>query len=234
MGLKDDDSLKCETCFKDSEYFNALSKDELTELCHHKSCRDYKKGELVYQEGNRPRGIYYLKKGVVKHYKVGIDGKEQILRFSKAGDIFGFTSVLNNEPACTTTKAIEDISLCFIPQKKFIEMVHKNSDFSMNILQLSCKELGEANQYIIDIAQKNVRERLAEILLLLHKDFGTDKEGTLQILLTREELAGFVGTATESVIRLLSEFKKDKLIELNKRKIKIINFDKLERLSNVI
>lgn len=229
-----DNNLRCEFCFTYSKHFRALTQEQLSVLSYVKVCQTYKKGDVIYREGNRPGGVYCINEGIIKHFKVGIDGKEQILRFSKKGDLFGFRSVLSDESACTTTKAIEDTTLCLIPSKNFISMIHENSDFSMNIMQLSCKELGEANQYILDIAQKNVRERLAEILLLLHKDFGTDKEGTLQIFLTREELAGLVGTATESVIRLLSEFKKDKLIELNKRKIKILNFDKLESLSNVI
>jgi CRP-like cAMP-binding protein len=99
-------------------------------------------------------------------------------------------------------------------------------------MKLTCHELGEANTYITDIAQKTVRERLAEILLLLIKDFGLDDQNYLCISLTREELANIVGTATESVIRLLSEFKSDKLIELNGRKIKIINKNRLEKTSN--
>ena len=99
-------------------------------------------------------------------------------------------------------------------------------------MRLTCKELGEANTYITDIAQKTVRERLAEIILHLKENFGVDKEDTLQISLTREELANIVGTATESVIRLLSEFNKDALIELNGRKIKILDIQGLTKISN--
>lgn len=225
---------KCEFCFTYSKHFRALTQDQLNVLSYVKVCQTYKKGDIIYREGNRPGGVFCINEGIIKHFKVGIDGKEQILRFSKKGDLFGFRSVLSDESACTTTEAIEDTVLCLIPSKNFIDMIYENSEFSMNIMQLSCKELGEANQYILDIAQKNVRERLAEVLLLLYKDFGTEKDGSLQIYLTREELAGMVGTATESVIRLLSEFKKDKLIELNKRKIKILNYAKLESLSNVL
>ena len=93
--------------------------------------------------------------------------------------------------------------------------------------------MGEANSFITDIAQKTVRERLAEILLFLVNDFGLDSDNFLNISLTREELSNIVGTATESVIRLLSEFKSDKLVELNGRKIKIINTKGLEKISNV-
>ena len=103
----------------------------------------------------------------------------------------------------------------------------------MELMQITCKELGEANAYITDIAQKTVRERLAEILIHLKDDFGLDENNILQISLTREELASIVGTATESVIRLLSEFKHDKLIELNGRKIKILDEAGLVRIGSV-
>jgi len=101
------------------------------------------------------------------------------------------------------------------------------------MLQIVCRELREANDYITDIAQKTVRERLAEVLLLLKENFDLDNQNTLQISLTREELANMVGTATESVIRLLSEFKQDKLIELQGRKIKFLDIPSLQRVANI-
>jgi CRP-like cAMP-binding protein len=101
------------------------------------------------------------------------------------------------------------------------------------MLQIVCRELREANDYITDIAQKTVRERLAEVLLLLKENFEVDNQNTLQISLTREELANMVGTATESVIRLLSEFKQDELIELQGRKIKFLDIPSLRRVANI-
>ena len=103
----------------------------------------------------------------------------------------------------------------------------------MALMRMACKELGESNKYITDIAQKTVRERLAEVLLLLMDSFDLDKDNYLNISLTREELANMVGTATESVIRLLSEFKADNLIELQGRRIKLINIPKLIKIGNV-
>ncbi len=223
----------CDFCIQQSDIFRHLTQEEFSEMSYNKSCNLYKRGDVVYHEGNRVNGIYCIGKGIVKHYKTGIDGKEQIVRFSKKGGIFGFRSILSEEVACTTTKVIEDASICFIPSEQFIYWLKHNSDFSMKMMKLSCKELGEANQYIIDIAQKSVRERLAEILLLLNDNFGTDAEGNLNISLTREEIAGLVGTATESVIRLLSEFKADNLIELDRRHIKLLNIKQLKRICDV-
>lgn len=223
--------LNCEACFINNDIFRKLTNDELDELSYSKNCNIYNKGDIIYNEGTRVTGIYCINSGIIKHYKTGNDGKEQILRFSKKGDIFGFRAILSGDTACTSTKVIEESSVCFIPAAHFIKLIKENSAFSMSVMKLSCVELGDANQYILDIAQKNVRERLAEILLLLNENFGTNDNGELNIFLTREELAGIVGTATESVIRLLSEFKKDKLIELNKRKIKLLDLQKLKRIS---
>lgn len=223
----------CESCFISNDIFRHLTKDEIDVLSYVKNCNTYKKGETIYNENNRVTGIYCISSGIIKHYKTGNDGKEQIIRFSKKNDIFGFRAILSGDSACTTAKVVEDCSICFIPVVHFLKMVKENSGFAMSVMKLSCKELGDANQYILDIAQKNVRERLAEILLQLNNSFGTNEAGYLNIFLTREELSGIVGTATESVIRLLSEFKKGKLIELNKRKIKIIDISKLKRLAEL-
>lgn len=224
----------CENCpLRHKNVFKHLTKEEINNITSDKSCNFYKRGNILYNEGNRGNGVYCVNKGVIKLYKTGLDGKEQIIRFAKPGDIIGYRSILSNEPACTSAKAIEDSVLCFISAKTILNKVRKNPDFSLELIKLSCKELGEANKFILDIAQKTVRERLAEVLLILKDSFGLDENSVLQVTLTREELANIVGTATESVIRLLSEFKADKLIELNGRRIKILNVKKLDKISNI-
>jgi CRP/FNR family transcriptional regulator, polysaccharide utilization system transcription regulator len=224
----------CDKCaFESSSIFKHLQLDEVTTLNFEKDFRQYKRGDILYQEGNRISGFYCVNSGIIKVFKTGFDGKEQIIRFAKQGDIIAYRSVLSNELACTSAKVIEDCNVCFIPSEILISFIKTNPNFALELLKLACHELGEANSFITDIAQKTVRERLAEILLLLVNDFGLDEEQFLNISLTREELANIVGTATESVIRLLSEFKSDKLVELNGRKIKILNTKGLEKISNV-
>ena len=220
----------CENCFQSSNIFDVLTQEEKEVLAYEKSCNFYKRGDTVYHEGNRVGGVYCVSKGILKIFKTGIDGKEQIIRFAKEGDIIGFRSVLSNEAACTTTKVLEDAVLCFIPFAYFLKLLKNNVEFSMKLMRLSCKELGESNKFILDIAQKSVRERVAEILLLLKKKFGDDENGFLKVSLTREELSNIVGTATESVIRLLSEFKQDKLIMIHGRKIKLLNISELAKI----
>lgn len=227
-------SYKCDNCSsKFNNVFRHLTPEEHEMISLDKNCEPYKKGSVIYHEGNRISGCYCVSNGIIKIFKTGIDGKEQIVTFAKKGDIIGFRSVLSGELACTTAKVIDDAHLCFIPGDTLISIFKRNGEFSMDLMQLACKELGEANAYITDIAQKTVRERLAEVLLHLKDNFELDNEQFLQITLTREELANIVGTATESVIRLLSEFKSDRLIELHGRRIKLLDINGLKKAGNV-
>lgn len=224
----------CNECFSEmSGLFRHLTSEQLASLNFEKSCQFYQRGDYVYHENNRATGCYCVSSGILKLYKTGIEGKEQIIVFAKKGDIIGYRSVIGAEPFCTTARVHEDATLCFIPSDLLLRLIQENHSFSLAMLKLACKELGEANSFITDIAQKTVKERLAEILLYLRSSFGTDAEGFIKIVLTREEMANIVGTATESVIRQLSEFKSDKLIELKGRKIKILQMQILERYSNM-
>jgi len=225
----------CDKCaLETGSIFKYLTPDEVELINFEKEFRQYKRGEVLYYEGNRISGFYCIHSGIIKVFKTGFDGKEQIIRFAKAGEIIAYRSVLSNEVACTSAKVIEECRVCFIPSEILTAFIKTNPAYSLELLKLACHELGEANSFITDIAQKTVRERLAEILLLLVNDFGLDERSFLMISLTREELANIVGTATESVIRLLSEFKADRLVELEGRKIRIINKKGLEKISNVL
>jgi CRP/FNR family transcriptional regulator, polysaccharide utilization system transcription regulator len=224
---------KKESFVDNSTIFKHLTKEELTMIPMDQEPDKYKRGTIIYSEGSRINGFYCLQKGIIKIYKTGFDGKEQIIRFAKKGDIMGFRSTITRERACTTAKVLEDALIYFVHADTVIQFVKNNGNFALELLQIACKELGEANDYITDIAQKTVRERLAEVIIHLRKDFDLDSEQYLQITLTREELANMVGTATESVIRLLSEFKQDGLIELQGRRIKILDEKTLIKIGNL-
>ncbi len=215
------------------EIFKGLTDEQIELVSESMVATMHKRGSTVYHEGSRINGTFLVVQGILKVFKTGFDGKEQIIRFAKSGDLIGFRSVISDELACSTSKVIQDVVLVYLPGDVLETLLTENSRFSMALMKLTCKELGESNKFLTDIAQKTVRERLAEVLLLLMDTFELDNDGTLQISLTREELANMVGTATESVIRLLSEFKADKLIELNGRKIKLLNIPKLIKIGNV-
>ena len=224
----------CDSCtIRTHPLFRHLVEEELQEIMLSKITETYKRGSIIYQEGNRMKGFYCVQSGIIKIYQTGFDGKEQIIRFAKPGDIIGYRSVVSNEPACTTTEVIEESVLCHIPTEILLSLVKNNGNFAVELMKLTCKELGEANSYITDIAQKTVKERLAEILIHLDDEFGEDAQGILKISLTREELSNIVGTATESIIRLLSEFKNKGYIEINGRKIKILDKPGLKYIANI-
>ena len=224
----------CDSCtIRTHPLFRHLVEVELQEIMLNKITETYKRGSIIYQEGNRMKGFYCVQSGIIKIYQTGFDGKEQIIRFAKPGDIIGYRSVVSNEPACTTTEVIEESVLCHIPTEILLSLVKNNGNFAVELMKLTCKELGEANSYITDIAQKTVKERLAEILIHLDDEFGEDAQGILNISLTREELSNIVGTATESIIRLLSEFKNKGYIEINGRKIKILDKPGLKYIANI-
>jgi len=234
MDYDDTYDMVCESCtIRTHPLFRHLDSQELEEISLNKIAETYQRGAIIYHEGNRMKGFYCVQKGIIKIYKTGIDGKEQIVRFAKTGDMIGYRSVVSNEPACTTTEVLEESVLCHIPAKILFKLIQGNGKFAVELMKLTCKELGEANSYITDLAQKTVKERLAEILIHLYEEFGEDTLGVLKISLTREELSNIVGTATESIIRLLSEFKNLGYLEVKGRKIKILDKPGLKHIANI-
>lgn len=223
------DSLQCRERFRQT--FKEIPDDDLKQLFIQSTVKHYKKGNVIYKEGDRIKGCYFVYSGIVKIFQTGKEGKEQIIKFEKEGDLFGFRSVIRQEAACTSVETLSDSVLCYIPDIVLLHLIKSNSDFAYNLMQIACKELGDSNKYIKDIAQKSVKARLAEILLLIANDFGLENDGSLKLNLTREDLSNFVGTATETVIRLLSDYKADGLVESKGRKIKLLNIEKLRKIA---
>ena len=204
--------------------FGVLKGEDLEKLNSNKSCIRYKKGQTLFYEGTRPMGLFCVNSGKVKVYKLSSQGKEQIINIAKPGDFLGYRAILSEEFYSASATVIEDAAICFIPKEDFILLLNSNPDFFQRIIKNICHELGVMRERISDLAQKSVRERLAGSLLMLKETYGVDGEKStlIDIQLSREDLANIVGTATETVIRLLSEFKKDGLISLDGKKIKVL------------
>lgn len=212
--------------------FKNVSDSEIEALFADTTIKFHKEGEYIYNEGARIKGCYFLFSGIVKIFQTGVAGKDQIIRFGKEGDIFGFRSVIRNEAACTSVETISDCTLCYIPNTSLMHIITHSPNFAYEMMQIACEELGVANHYIRDIAQKSVKARLAEILLLIASDFGQEEDGTLKLNVSREDLSNFVGTATETLIRLLSDLKNEGIVEIKGRKIKLLQQDKLQQITN--
>ena len=219
--------------FNDKAFKEILSKEDYNKYINAKQTQFFNKGETLFEEGKAVEGVFFIESGTAKLFKVGFTKKEQILRFIKEGDIVGYRSLLVGEPFQATAEAMSDLQAIFIPSEVFIHLLEVDSQLSYAMLQKICFELGESANIVTFLAQKTVRERLAEVLLMLEQKLGTDAEGFIKISLTREDIANLIGTATESAIRLISEFKQDKYIEVEGRNIKVINHEKLRKLGHV-
>ncbi|OJW99500.1 MAG: Crp/Fnr family transcriptional regulator [Bacteroidetes bacterium 43-93] len=228
-------TANCETCtVKDKSIFCHLQMDELITIDEHKSCIPYKKGQIIFNEGNYPLGVYCINKGKVKLAHAGQDGKEQIVKLAKEGDVLGYRSMLSSERYNASAIALEDTQICFISKEVFFSLLRKNPTLSLEIIRMLALELRLTENRLTDIAQKPVRERMAEALLFLKETYGFEKDNaTISVVLSREDIANLVGTATETAIRLLSEFKHDKIVVFVGKKIKILDMDKLVKTANI-
>ncbi|SHJ07609.1 Crp/Fnr family transcriptional regulator [Flavobacterium terrae] len=223
---------KCEQCIvRQFSSLKALSKDELLRMAECKTSYTIKKGELIFEEGEMTNGIFCVKDGVCKMTKLSANGKDQIVKLVKAGELLGQRSMISEEPANLSAVALEDMEVCFVPKSEILHFFNQNNQFSMNVMKTICGDLKEADDHMVSMAQKSVKERLAETLLYLEDTFGNNEDGSLRIQLSREELAGMIGTATESCIRLLSEFNKNGWVDLTGKKITIKNKNQLKKLS---
>ena len=223
---------KCEQCIvRQFSSLKALNKEELLRMAECKTSYTIKKGEPIFEEGEVTNGIYCIKDGVCKLSKLSDNGKDQIVKLVKPGELLGQRSMISDEPANLSAVALEDMEVCFIPKSEVMQFFTKNNQFSMNVMKTICEDLKGADDHMVNMAQKTVRQRLAETLIYLEETFGKNEDGSLHIQLSREELAGMIGTATESCIRLLSELNKSDHIALTGKKITLLDKNKLKRLT---
>ncbi|MCK0178196.1 Crp/Fnr family transcriptional regulator [Flavobacteriaceae bacterium S0862] len=222
---------KCEQCIiRQFNSLKALTKDELLRISACKTSRIIKKGEVIFEEGESLNGLFCIKDGVCKLTKLSANGKDQIIKLVEKGQILGQRSLISDERTNLRATALNDMELCFIPKAEIIDDLKKNNNFTMDMLKEMADDLREADDFIVNMAQKSVRQRLAEALLNINENFGTNPDGTLSVLLSREDFASIVGTATESAIRVLSQFKKEGLISALGKHIKIEDLEGLKRV----
>jgi len=222
---------KCEQCIvKQFNSLRTLTKDELHRISGCKTSKFIKKGELIFEEGETLNGVFCVKDGICKLSKLSANGKDQIVKLVVKGDLLGQRSLISEESANLSATALNDMEVCFIPKSEILNDLKKNSNFSLDVLKHLANDLKEADNVIVNMAQKSVKQRLAETLLYIYDSFGIDDEGRLNVILSREDYASIVGTATESAIRVLSQFKKDKLISTSGKQIKIEDLKGLKRI----
>lgn len=219
--------ITCETCkSRGNSLFAHFACEEVTDLNSQKTCSYYKKNQGLFLEGSFPRGVYCLNTGKVKIYSRGEEGKEQIIHIAGEGEIIGFRAMFSGEPYSVSAETLEECNICFIGKDEFLGMIDTNTTLRNGIMKELSKELSDRAKFITNMAQKSVRERLAFSLLILAEIYKEEP-----INLTREDMANFVGTATETLIRLLKDFKTEGLIEVKTRKLTLLDREKLLKLA---
>jgi len=222
---------KCESCIiKQFNSLKNLSKEELLRISACKTSKIIKKGEVIFEEGEMLKGVFCVRDGICKLTKLSANGKDQIVTLVVKGELLGQRSIVSDQRTNLRATALSDMEVCFIPKNEIVRNLTKNSEFTFDILKRMAIDLKEADDIIVNMAQKSVRQRLAETLIHIYKSFGTNPDGSLSVLLSREDFASIVGTATESAIRVLSQFKKEGLISTIGKQIKIENLEGLKRI----
>ncbi|SFD26024.1 cAMP-binding domain of CRP or a regulatory subunit of cAMP-dependent protein kinases [Algibacter lectus] len=222
---------KCEQCIiKQFNAMKSLTKDELIRISGCKTSRIIKKGEVIFEEGENINGVYCIKDGICKLSKLSENGKDQIVKMVVKGQLLGQRSLITEEVSNLQAVALNDMEVCFIPRVEIMADLQNNLKFSFDVLKVMARDLRESDDIIVNMAQKTVRKRLADVLIYLHSNFGENTDGTLSILLSREDYANIVGTATESAIRIISQLKKENLISTKGKYIKIEDLAGLKRV----
>ncbi len=206
--------------------------DDLKKLTLDDEIRSYKKKEIIYQDGHYPRGLYFISKGKVKTYKKNEDGKEFITELYNEGDFFGYMALLEETKYNDSAMALEDAEICLIPKTDFFKLVYKNAEVSRKFLKLIADNLKEKEEKLIRLAYNSVRKRVAEALTTLYNKYKKEAEKNFTISISREDLANIAGTATETTIRTLSDFKEEGLIDMKGSAITVTNYAKLVGMRN--
>ncbi|HRD83074.1 MAG: response regulator [Saprospiraceae bacterium] len=199
--------------------------EELKKLSLERRIKHYKKREVIFEEGDYPRYLYFVNSGKVKVFKTNEDGKEYIIDIFMDGDFVGYNDLIRDTKYAEGASALEDTDISLIPREDFVALLHANRDVASQLIKMLANNVTEKEEQLLNLAYHSVRKRVANAILLL-----SEKEGDAEINILRDDLARIVGTAKESVIRMLTEFKEDGYIEINDGAIVLKNKHKLENL----
>ena len=220
----------CELCELRTAFFQSFSKAELGMFCDHKKEVTYRKGDVVFREGDEIKDFSYLKSGLVKLFKTDPSGKDQIITIASPFDFVSLLGIFSDTDHTYSVSVLEDSVICCIEVRRMKSIALENGLFSLNLME----KLGAISNKIIleslEIRKRQTHGRVAYILLKFSKNIYRNR--VFELPLSRREVAEYIGMTTENVIRTLSEFRKEKLIRINGKEIEIMDTDALERISN--
>lgn len=234
MKTKEDNScMNCNSLC--SSIFNKLDKEVLNQSDKNKISNVFKKGQTLFLQGNPPFGVFCIKSGTVKVSQNTSEGKESIVRLSKAGDLVGHRSLLTNQSYQATATALEDTKVCFFDKAHIDQLIKDQPQIAFNLIHSMGQDLGEAEAKVSSFSKNTVRQRLAELLIFLAKNHGII-EGSrtkISLILKRDEMASLVGTASETLIRFMTELKKENLIEQDGKTIYLLDIERLIEFADI-
>lgn len=220
--------------FKSESVFTGLPTNDFELLNANKTEQLYKKGEIIFREGLYPAGIFYISEGKVKKYKMDEDGREHIIYVANKGELLGYHAILSEDRYPDSAAAIEECMIAFIPKEDFLETVHQSEVLSRRLLKTISHEFAVLANSLLMFAQKSVRERLALHLIVLREKYKVNFQPGMpvEINMGRDDLANLVGTGRENVVRILTEFKEEGIVETKGRKIIVLEVNKLLKIAN--
>lgn len=214
--------------------YKFLTPEEKAELEDHITKVEIAKNNFIFKEGDKPTGFITLEEGKVKIVKEGVGGREQILRMVKPGGFVGYRALIANQNHNDTAVTLEDSVIYVVDTDFFFNRFIKNHNIALLLLTKLAKELGFSNSRTVTLTQKHIRGRLAESIILLKDKYGIESDGsTIKAYLSREDLANLSNMTTSNAIRTLSSFVTERVIVIDGRKLKILDYSKLERISKL-
>lgn len=225
----------CMNCWvKRMSLFNDLSYEELEIINKGRRVEEFEAGDVLFKEGNPSQGLFCLRSGKVKIVRSGIVENNPIVALKKPVEFIGLKALLLEKDYTCTAIALEPCSVCILDRVNFLSVVKNNNDLSIKVVQLLSQEVEKADQRMINLTQKHLRGRLADALLLLLDTYGTTEDRvTLDVQLKRADIAALANMTPANAIRILSEFSKENLVEINRRKIGILQLEKLKKISSL-
>ena len=216
------------------DLWQPLTEAQREYLAQNFTVQKYKKNETIYCEGETPQYLMCLLSGKVKIYKDGVGGRSQIIRVIRDTEFFAYRAYFAEENYVTAAAAFEPCTMCLIPMTVITGLIRENAELAMYFIRQLSKDLGISDERTVNLTQKHIRGRLAESLLFLKETYGVEEDQcTLSIYLSREDLANLSNMTTSNAIRTLSNFASEKLIIIDGRKIKLIDDDKLRKISKI-
>lgn len=206
--------------------------DELHKISDSRETRTCRKKENVYSEGHFPKGVYLVTRGKVKTFRSNDQGKELITGLYKEGDFFGYLALLEDSRYTDSAVAMEESEITMIPRDDFFSLLYRNAEVSRAFIRLISDNLQEKEEQLLKLAYNSVRKRVSEALVTLYNRYKKEGQAVFTMTISREDLANLAGTATETTIRTLSDFKDEALVDIKGGSITILNLEKLSGMKN--